>query len=58
MQKSYPPTGFKIAVFRLPVIVIQRLKVRMLLEDNFLSLLILSTCRSGGSFLGFRAGRL
>ena len=35
--------------------VIQRLQVRILWEDNFFALLVLSSRRSGGSSLGFRA---
>ena len=42
------------AVDRGPII--QRLQVRTLWEDNFFALLVLSSRRSGGSPLGFRAG--
>ena len=38
--------------------VIQRLQVRILWEDNFFALHISSSRRSGGPFLGFRAGSL
>ena len=57
MRKSYPPTGFE------PAMVIQRLsiqtlQVQILLEDNFFTLLILSSRCVGGSSLGFGAGSL
>ena len=34
---------------------IRRLQVRILGKDNFCALLVLSSRRSGGSYLGFRA---
>ena len=37
-------------------IIIQRLQILFLWEDNFFALLVLSSRRSGGSSLGLRAG--
>ena len=45
MQKCYPPTGFE------PAMVLQNLQVQILWEDNFLTLLVLSSRCFGGTSL-------
>ena len=57
MQKSYPPTEFEPAMI-IQRLSIQKLKVRILCEDNFFALLVLSSRRSGSYSLGFGAGSL
>ena len=56
MQKSYPATEFEPPAFGLPLI--KRLEVRIQWEDNFFALLVLSSRRSGDSYVGFRADSL
>ena len=61
MRKSYPPTGFESAVFgfRLTALWITdnpKTADSNPVEDNFFALLVLSSHRSSGSSLGFRAG--
>ena len=49
MRKSYPSAEFE------PAMIIQRLQVQILREDNFFTLLVLSSRCLGGFFLGFSA---